>query len=38
LVFKYIYNNAGYPTKMEKYNNEDDQLIETYAYSYKSAN
>lgn len=37
-VFKYDYNNSGYPTKMEKYTKSDEQLIETYTYSYKSGN
>mgnify|MGYP001290644387 CR=1 FL=1 len=38
IVFIYSYNGEGYPTKMEKYNKDDNQLIETYTYSYGSAN
>ena len=37
-IFKYTYNNDGYPTKMEIYNRTDNALVETHTYSYKTAN
>lgn len=32
--FEYVYNEHNYPEQVNKYNNVNDQLIETITYSY----
>ena len=35
LILKYIYNQAGYPIKVEEYDRESNVLVTTRTYSYK---
>ena len=37
-IYKYTYNDAGYPVKAEVYNRGSDVVVETLEFIYKKAN
>src|SRR5690606_29543516 len=37
-IYKYTYNDAGYPVKADVYDRATEELVETREYSYKKAN